>query len=347
MSVVTRTAIPLVAMASLFISVLSSCGSRAEEAKQTEAPMKVSVKEITRDGQPEAFSYSGAIEADNTVSIGFSVSGRVQSVNVQEGQHVTAGQLLATVETTEYENALLVAKASLEQAADNFKRYDELHAKGSLPERDYITAKVSLAQAQANLSSAQKRLTDTKLYAPFAGIISAKSVEKGASAAPGVSGFTLLKTDQVYAQASVTESEIAKLTIGKDASVIIPVLKEELKGKISIINPQGDATTRTFAVKIRLSNASGKLLPGMMADINIATGKTADVLTIPVDAVVRDADDITYVFVVNAQNKAIRKRIATGGLSATGIIISNGLQPGDKVVVAGQTKIKDGQTVSL
>jgi len=116
---------------------------------------------------------------------------------------------------------------------------------------------------------------------------------------------------------------------------------------IKFENPQGDATTRTFAVKIRLANASGKLLPGMMADIKIATGKTADVLTIPVEAVVRDADDITYVFVVNAQNKAIRKRIATGGLSATGVIITNGLQSGDKVVVAGQTRIKDGQTVSL
>ena len=344
MASVIRLAIPMVAITSLFIS---SCGIRGEEPKLAESPLKIAVKEITRNGQPEALSYSGTITADNSVSIGFSVSGRVQSVNVQEGQHVSAGQLLATVETTEYENSLLVAKASLEQAADNFKRYDELHAKGSLPERDYITAKVTLAQAEANRSSAEKRLTDTRLYAPFAGIISAKSIEKGASAAPGTPAFALLKTDLVYAQASVSESEIGKLTIGKEAAIAIPVLNETLKGSISIINPQGDATTRTFAVKIRLANPAGKLLPGMMADIKIATGKAVDAITIPVDAVVRDADDITYVFVVNAQNRAIRKRIATGGLSANGVIITNGLQDGDRIVVAGQTKIKDGQTVSL
>jgi RND family efflux transporter MFP subunit len=344
MASVIRLAIPFVAIISLF---LSSCGTRGEEPKLTVAPAKIAVKVITRDGQPETLAYSGAIEADNSVSIGFSVSGRVQTVNVQEGQHVSAGQLLATVETTEYENSLLVARASLEQAADNFKRYDELHAKGSLPERDYITAKVTLAQAEANKSSAEKRLTDTRLYAPFAGIISAKSIERGASAAPGVSAFTLLKTDLVYAQASVTESEIGKLTIGKETAIAIPGLNETLKGAISIINPQGDATTRTFAVKIRLANPGGKLLPGMMADIKIATGRSVEVITIPVDAVVRDADDITYVFVVNADSKAIRKRIAVGGLSADGVIITNGLQTGDKIVVAGQTKIKDGQTVSL
>ncbi|MFC0181982.1 RND family efflux transporter, MFP subunit [Pseudarcicella hirudinis] len=344
MATIVRTFTPVLAIATLF---LSSCGSKKEQIREEEKTVKVSVKQITPAGQPEAFSYSGTIEADNSVALGFSVSGRVTAVSVQEGQHVRAGQLLATLETTEYENALLVAKASLEQAEDLFKRYNELHSKGSLPERDFISAKVSLAQAEANKSSAVKRLADTKLYAPFTGIISAKQIEKGASAAPGLTAFTILKTDQVYAQASVPESEIGKLSIGKDAVINIPVLSETLRGKINIINPQGDQTTKTFTVKVRIGNNGGKLLPGMISDIKISTGKTVDAISVPAESVVRDADNITYVFIVNDQNKAIRKRIATGGLSADGILITNGLQSGDKVVVAGQTKIKDGQTVSL
>ena len=85
----------------------------------------------------------------------------------------------------------------------------------------------------------------------------------------------------------------------------------------------------------------------MMTDIKISTGKTSKFISIPSEAVVRDADDITYVFVVNDQNKAIRKRVATGGLLISEVVITNGLAAGDKVIVAGQNRLKDGQVVSL
>lgn len=333
--------------AALCTLLLSSCGHKEEKPAAASPAPKVIVKEIAAQGVPETLTYSGTIEADNTVSLGFSVSGRVTQVNVQEGEHVHAGQLLATIETTEYENALQIAAASLEQATDNFKRYEELHSKGSLPERDFITAKVAQAQAIANKSSAAKRLADTRLYAPFAGIISVKSIEKGTLAAPGAAAFTLLKTDVVYARAAVTESEIGKLTVGKNASISIPVLNDSCKGNISIINPQADATTRTFTVKIRLANPNGRLLPGMMSDITIHTGKQVNAVSVPAEAVIRDADDLTYVFVVNEAHKAIRKRIVAGGLSANEVLITQGLQTGDKVVVQGQTQLKDGQSVSL
>ncbi|SIT31555.1 RND family efflux transporter, MFP subunit [Filimonas lacunae] len=330
----------------LYALLLSSCG-HSEKAPEAETRAKVAVKQIQTTGQQETLLYSGTIEADNTVSLGFTISGRVTSVLVQEGEHVHAGQLLATIETNEYENALKVSEASLEQAMDNFKRYNELHAKGSLPERDFIGAKVAQAQAEANKSAAAKRLADTKLYAPFAGIISSKAIEKGAIVAPAVTAFTVLKTDVVYARASVTESEIAKLNIGKNAQVIIPVSGDTCKGTVTIINPQADATTRTFNVKIRLANNAGKLLPGMLSDIAIHTGRQVNAITVPAEAVIRDADDITYVFVVNESNRAIRKRITTGGLTANEVLVTNGLQPGDKVVTEGQNKLKDGQAITL
>jgi RND family efflux transporter MFP subunit len=332
---------------SLLLASLAGCNINKEKTKPVEMALKVITKNIQLEGQPETLSYSGTIEADNTVALGFSVSGRVSGVNVQEGQHVRAGQLLATVEAVEYQNAFLLAQAGVDQAADNFKRLNELHNNGSLPEKDFITAKISLTQAELNKSTALKKLNDTKLYAPFDGIVSAKLIEKGASAAPGQSAFTLLKTDFVYAQAFVTESEIASLSVGKNAAISVPVLNEELRGKINIINPQADATSKTFNVKIRIGNSSGRLLPGMMTDIKISTGKTTKFISIPSVAVVRDEDDVTYVFVVNTQNKAIRKRVATGGLLISEVVITNGLQAGDKVVIAGQNRLKDGQIVSL
>jgi RND family efflux transporter MFP subunit len=338
----------IIVIFSILVITIAGCGGGGEKQKQAEVATKVITQQIRSGGQPEIFTYSGTVEADNTVTLSFSVPGRVTAVNVQEGQHVSTGQLLSTIETTEYFNAVQLAQAGLDQAADNFKRLNELHDKGSLPERDFISAKVSLTQAQANKSIAVKRLNDTRLYAPFAGIVSVKSIERGATAAPGVPAFTLLKTDQVYVQASVSESEISKLAVGKNATISIPVLNENIKGKISIINPQADAASKTFNVKIRISNPNGKLLPGMMSEIKIYTGKTADAIAIPASAVVRDADDITYVFVANEQNKAVRKRISASAVTGNNeILIKSGLHSGEKLIISGQTKLEDGGSIQF
>ena len=329
----------------VFSILISSCGKNKEENTAVIVP-KVTIKELASEKQPEILSYSGTIEADNTVTLGFSVPGRIVSVNVQEGQKITEGQLLATIETTAYKNAFDIANAGLEQANDNYKRLNELYSKGSLPERDFIAVKVAVAQANANKNLASKNLADTRLSAPFTGIITAKFTEKGATAAPGVPVFTIMKTDKVYAKVAIAESEIAKFKIGTPAKVKIASIDKTFEGKISIVNPSADATTRTFEAKVLLDNQSGNLLPGMISDIKIETGGTTDALTIPAEAIVRDSDDITYAFVVE-HNRAIKKRVSLGSFKGEEVVVTDGLKSGDKVVVSGQRKLKDGQTVSL
>ena len=326
--------------------LLTSCGKSGDK-KIVTVPLKVSARQLKTTGIAETLTYSGTIEADNSVSLAFSVPGRVVAVHVEEGQHVSQGQLLASIETIEYQNNVLLADASLEQAQDNFKRLDELYSKGSLPARDHLAAKVALTQAQVNKNIAVKRLSDTKLYAPFAGIVTSKDIEKGAIAAPGTLALTLVKTDLVYARISVSESEISKLSPGTNASVIISAAEETRTGKISILNPQADASTRSFEVKVQLRNTNGKLLPGMLAQIIITTDHKLEALTVPVDAVVRDPEEFTYVFVVDQKNRAVKKKVVVNGLLMNEIIISEGLNIGDNVIIQGQSQLKDGQTVSL
>ena len=225
------------------VLILVSCSEKKETVKEVVIP-KVTVKKINSTVEKESLTYSGTIEADNTVSLGFSVPGRISKVYVQEGQKVNKGQLLATIDQTTYKNAFDIANAGLEQANDNFKRLNSLYQKGSLPERDFIAVKGAVAQANANKNLAAKNLADTKLYAPFSGMITAKMTEIGATAAPGVPAFTVMKTDKVYAKASITESEISKLKIGTDAKVEISSLNETFNGKVAIVNPSADAVTR-------------------------------------------------------------------------------------------------------
>ncbi|MDQ6530972.1 efflux RND transporter periplasmic adaptor subunit [Flavobacterium sp. LHD-85] len=325
--------------------LLNSCGEKKNEDAPKSIP-KVSIKTLNAEAQPEVFSYSGTIEADNTVSLGFSVSGRVNSVTIEEGQRVNKGQLLATIETEEYQNAYTIAKAGLDLAVDNFKRLDLLYAKGSLPQRDHINAKIAMEQAKANSGSALKRLKDTKIYAPFSGIITAKLIERGASVAPGIPSFTIMKTDKVYAKASINENEIANIKIGIPAKVKIASIDQTFDGKVTIINPSADAATRTFDVKVLLNNTKGTLLPGMISDIKIQTGKMIQAITIPASAVIRDADDINYVFVAS-KKQAIRKRVNLGSFKAEEVIVTKGLEEGENVIISGQRNLKDGQEISF
>jgi len=330
------------------LSALVSCAHKEEQTSKAQPAIKVAVQEIATQDQAEVLNYSGTIEADNTVALGFTVAGRVTGVNVLEGQQVKQGQLLATIETQDYANALVIAQAAELQAADNFKRLNELHEKGSLPERDYIAARSALSQAQANVSLAAKRLADTRLYAPYTGIISAKLIDRGGSAAPGVPTFTILKTDQVYAKAPITESDISKLSIGKEVLVIIPALNDSVKGVVTIINPQADNSSRTYSVKVRLNNSGKRLLPGMLTEMRVYTGSKQQNIIIPASSIVRDADDLTYVFVAGQHQKAVRRRIATTGVTTDNeVIVQSGLNAGDKLIVNGQTRLEDGSSIQL
>jgi RND family efflux transporter MFP subunit len=324
-----------------------ACGKKQEEKAPPVTPTKVTVQEIKTGNQAETLRYSGTVEAENSVQLGFSVPGTVSSVLVNEGQLVKAGQLLASIDPTEYDNALLIANAGLEQAEDMYMRLNGLYQKGSLPAKDFIEIKSRVAQARANKNLAVKRVKDTKLYAPMSGIVTAKLVERGAMAAPGAAAFTIINISKVYARVSIPESEIGKISKGQNANVSISTIGQKLVGKITIINPMADAATKSYSVKIQLANAQGKILPGMIADAEISTGKSIGAITVPTQAIVRDADDITYVFVTSGNNKAIRKRITASGLKGNEVVISEGLQSGDRVVISGQTKLKDGAAISL
>lgn len=333
----------LVALALLTVS----CHTKNEGEEKPQA-VKVNVQRIQKVDKIQELNYSATIEADNTAQVSFAAAGTVNNVLVDEGQTVKNGQLLATIDATTYSNALQIANLSYEQSADTYKRLNELYVKGSLPEKDYIDIKTKLAQSAANKRISAKQIADTRLYAPMSGIITHRFIEKGSTAAPGIPAFSIIKTDMVYAKITVPESEVGIFKHGMAANVFIPTLNDSIKGKISIINPQADDRSKTFTIKIKIDNGSQKLLPGMLAYVKVNPMKTEKVIVIPATAVVRDADDITYVYVANNNKTVVRKRITVGSITGMQeIIIKDGLSENDIIVTAGQSRLKDGAQVSF
>ncbi|MFD2968765.1 efflux RND transporter periplasmic adaptor subunit [Sphingobacterium bambusae] len=330
------------------ILILALTGCRTEEKKENvQQSIKVATETITISDEPGVLQYSGTLEPDNKVTIGFAVPGVINNVGIQEGEFVRKGQLLASIDATEYIHAHEIAQATLEQAEDMFTRLNGLYSKGSLPEKDYIDIKTKLAQAKANKAINAKHIKDSKLLSPMDGIVTQKMVEQGSTAAPGMPAFNIVKTDYLYAKVTVPESEVGIIKKGMDATVYIPTLEASFNGKVSIIIPQADPVSKTYDVKIRLIN-SGQLLPGMLTQTSVQTGKSDQVIHIPASAIIKGEDNVSYVFLVTDKNKALRKRVELGSITGkNSVIIKQGLQQGDRLVVNGQAKLKDGSSVSF
>lgn len=329
-----------IAMAIAVATSLIAC--KQEETAPPPKPVHVNLLEVGKDNSAEEFTYSGTIDPENTAIVSFAVPGVIDDVAVEEGQFVKQGQLLASIDDAEYRNALLIATAALAQAEDMYNRLSSLYSKGSLPEKDFIDIQTKVAQARANKEINAKHIRDSKLKAPIAGIISRKMIERGSTAAPGIPAFQIVKTDQVYARIAVPEGQVGDLLKGMASGVFVKTLNQTFTGNITIINPQADPVAKTYDVKVKLDNAAGRLLPGMIADVTIRTGKKVDVMTIPAKAIVRDADGIAYVFAANKQSKALRKRVEVKGITGANELIVTGLSNGDKIIVAGQSRLKEG-----
>ncbi len=328
---------------------LSGCRSSAAKEEIHPETKKVVVKIVTSRAEKVKIYASGVLEADKTVLLSFLVPGKVESVHVDEGDHIKEGQVLANIEIEDYESFLEIAEAKLLRAQDAFNRLKPLFKDGAIPEQEFVEIKTGLAQAKAGRDIARKKVNDTMLRSPFSGIIGAKSIETGQMISPGLPVFTIVKTDKIYAKVSVPESEISKIAINQETVVTIPALADrEVNGRVSLIGAMADPRTRTYTVKAELSNPDYSLRTGMIAEAQIVTDKKNEMLTVPGKAIVRDADNLMYVFLVDqSTEKAHRRRIFPGSVQKDEIEIKSGLNNGDVLIIAGQHKLIDGTPIVM
>lgn len=341
----------MIAIVAILWILICSGGCRRDKTQAASFPAQtpVIVRPVNQISTTEVVFVSGALEAEKTAPLSFLVAGRVDRVHIDEGDHVKCGQLLASVESDDFVSHLEIAQADLMRAQDAYDRYQPLFEEGALAEKNFIELKVTLAQAAAGRDIAAKKLKDTKLRTPIAGIVGAKFIEVGQMIGPQVQAFTIVKTDTIFARLSVPESEIGTIALGQRTEVTVPALGDSiLEGKVTLIGAMADPQTRTFAVKIELANPDHILRTGMIVQANIITDQKIDILTVPGRAIVRDADNLTYIFTADTRGeRALRRRITPGSIFRNEIEIKEGLAPGDVVVVGGQHKISDGAAISI
>ncbi len=348
-----------IALASLM--AVSACSSPRQEI----APQAITVEvgKVNHRRECETVSVSGTIVSpDAPASVSFAVSGKIVQAGPREGDSVRKGQVLASIDPVDYRLALAASRAqtgtaevAFRRAEDEHRRMKMLYDSKSLAPNDYQkyraaydAAKQNYLQASASEGISKKHLADATLRTPFAGFISKRSVEPGQMASPAQPAFEIVKLDPVEINVGVPETDVHLIRVGQKASISIPALPgESFEGNVRLINVSADAATRTYMTRITVPNPGHKLRIGMVAEATIRGDRIMPMMTVPGEAVVRDQQGATQVFVYYPDRKRVyARRVETGSVVGRDLEIKRGLAGTELIVVAGQTKLRDGLLVT-
>lgn len=337
--------------AALFsVILLTGCQGSGNETTTGNRSVKVKVMQASTDRGISSGRFSGTVEEENGTALSFSVTGTVKTLHFHLGQHVTKGQLLATIDPASMQSSYDAAKASLEQAEDAHRRMKELHDKGSLPEIQWVEVQSKLRQARSMEEIAGKNLKDCSLYAPFGGVISEKSVEVGQNVMPGMTVGKLVTAGLLKVKIAVPETEISAVDLQQKAEIIVPALGgRRFTGTVVEKGIVANPLSRSYDVKMRVENAGDGLMPGMVTEVFLERMDTSEVSAgciIPASIVQLDEKNNYFVW-VEKDGKASKQVIDCGEFTANGVTVISGLQSGTRIIVEGQQKVSEGTALTI
>lgn len=312
--------------------------------KPQERTITVGIQRIDTSGNIITKTYPGYLEEGQSVDLAFKYGGTLEQLLVKEGSQVAKGQPLATVSSSTLESTLRTAQATLEQAQDAYDRLKKVHDNGSLPEIKWKEMEANLQKAQASYDLAQAMVNENTLTAPFSGTVASVSAELGENIAPMRPVVKLINVKSLSVKISVPENEIAKIRTNDTATIVIPALEDRCyKGKVTEKSMTASLLTHSYPVKVLVEKPDRDLQPGMIAKVMLQADVNKGIV-IPANAILINQDGK---FVWVAENGcATRRPIQISGYAGTGVLVSEGLQAGDSVIVEGYQKISEGMKVT-
>jgi HlyD family secretion protein len=309
--------------------------TQEKQANQDTAPVERRSLDISADA-------SGQIEPLRVVEVKSRVSGEVQRINVETGQELTQGSLIATVDPRDVRNALDQARADLELSnaqvattGSQRRRAEQLAKAGVISAQDLensqleeTNAKAQRVKAKTNFDLAQEKMGDVDIRAPISGMVIEKTVEQGqiiASASGNVSGGTTLvkmaDLSTVQARALVDETDIGRVQPGQRAQVTVEAYPgRTFRGSVSKIEPQAvvDQNVTMFPVLIELANPERLLKPGMNSEVSISIAHRENVLTVPNEAAASLREAATAGAALGLDEQQLRDKLAAMRPSRSG-----------------------------
>ena len=362
-----------------FAALSGACAS-TPQAERVPTPVRTAtVKPASIEG---GVRYSAQIIPVEQVAVSFKTSGYVMDLlqvrdgagrmrDVEEGDPVSAGAVLAHVEERDYQSkvaraqaGIAQAKAAEDKALSDLNRAEALFKADALIKPDLDSARAAhqsavaqSAAARADLDVAATALRDTTIRAPRSGVVLERKIDRGALASPGTVVFVVGAVNSLKAVFGVPDAVVRHLRPGMSLGATADaVVDRTFTGRVTTIAPAADRDTYLFSVDVTIANADGALRPGMIATIqlddrNLDPAKTATP-AVPLTAIVKDSGKAgSYaVFVVDGQPSSLQAKlrpVTPGAIAGDGIQIASGVEPGEQVIVSGASRLRDGERITV
>lgn len=286
----------------------------------------------------------GTVLADASALLRAEVPGQIVGLHFADGQQVSKGDRLYSIEATVLEAEVNEARATAEQREAEYTRAKELIDDRLISATDFDTARANYNVSIARLRSSQARLSKTVIRAPFDGVAGLRRINIGDYATIGQELVDVVRLDPLRVEFTVPETRLANLKPGQAVEVAVGAYPGEIfEGTLSAIAPAIDIAARSVTLRAELPNPEFKLRPGLFAQVSVSLDRREDAIVIPEQAIWPIGNDKT-IFVV-ADGRA-EQRIVTIGQRLPGRVeIVEGLTAGEELVTAGQMKIADGAAV--
>ena len=317
-----------------------ACSGQKETSEQVEEEtvQLVKIAKVMEQAVPQVVSYTATVEPYKRNSISSSVPNRIKKIYVEVGDKVYAGQKLVDLDQAN----LAHQKLQLDNLELEYNRVKELFAVGGASQQQvdqlrtqYETTKTAYGNLDEN----------TVLVSPVNGVVTARNFDNGDMASGAI--LTVMQIQPVKVLVNVSESDFTKVKIGMSVDVNVEVYGDEVfKGKVSLIHPTIDPATRTFVTEINIPNTDSRIRPGMFARVNIDFGNVNRVV-VPDQAVVKrsgSGDRFVYVY---KDGKVSFNQVQLGRHIDKTYELISGVENGAEVVIAGQSRLKDGASVKI
>ncbi len=333
--------------------IIAGCGKTQKPADAAAAPAEavvkapVKVQAITKQKIARTVDYTATAEPFEEVNMAPATPGRVEKIYVEVGDRVSKGDKLFMMDRTQ----LLTARIQLANQAKDLARMDTLLKVGSLTQQQYDQMKAAYDVTKANADFLEE---NTTMEAPFNGVITGKYYEDGElySGSPAMTGkaaiITLMQMDPMKVTVSISEQQFPLIKNGMQAKITADVYSDrEYKGRIFRVHPTINAASRSFETEIEIPNGDRSLRPGMFVRVAIDMGEIES-FVIPSNAVLlQEGTNDRYIFTVNG-NTVTRHLVTLGKRFDDYVeIISSEIKEGDSLVVEGQARLSNGDTVEI
>lgn len=315
----------------------------ADTVKKEVNYINVSVKEAVLEAVKHNFSVTGNVAAENYAYITPEMNGQIKKIHVVEGQNVSQGQILVTLNSSVISASMTEVRTALRLADTLYQKQKKLWEQKVGREIDYLQAKNQKESLEAKLKTLDAQLAMSVIKAPISGIIDQIYLNEGELASPGRQLIDLVNMAKLEIKADVSEEYVPTVNTGDSVIISFPTypgieIKTIIHRTSNIINP----ANRTFKIVMKIDNINNKIKPNMIANIMLTDYKGKDIIVPSI--IVKNGRQGDYVFIAEDQSAKIVP-VETSLTTGNNTIISKGIKPGDKIIIEGYNQLSDGSPV--